>query len=147
MFAGFVFGSDDDTPDVFERTLEFLLEANVESLQATRMTPFPGTPLFEELDRQGRILDKDWGHYDFNHVVFEPLHMRRETLDSGVGWVLRQFFTRRQIARRVWKGLRYLHPEVVLRGVLPLNLGFLNRLAVDGTFERGDAFTLPRAGA
>jgi hypothetical protein len=67
--------------------LEFLLEANVETLQATRLTPFPGTPLFEQLDRQGRIFDKDWSHYDFNHVVFEPLRMRRETLDAGVAWV------------------------------------------------------------
>ena len=147
VFAGFVFGSDDDTPDVFERTLAFLLEANVECLQATRMTPFPGTPLFEELDRQGRILDKDWSHYDFNHVVFQPLHMRRETLDAGVGWVLRQFFTRRRIARRVWRGLRYLDPAVALRAVLPLNLGYLNRLAVDGSFERGAAFAPPQAGA
>jgi radical SAM superfamily enzyme YgiQ (UPF0313 family) len=143
VFAGFVFGSDGDTPDVFERTLEFLLEANVETLQATRLTPFPGTPLFEELDRQGRIVDKDWSHYDFNHVVFEPLHMRRETLDLGVAWVLRQFYTRRRVARRVWRSLRYLHPAVVLRGVLPLNLGFLSRLAVDGTFERGDAYAPP----
>jgi len=143
VFAGFVFGSDDDGPDVFERTLKFILEANIESLQATRMTPFPGTPLFEEMERQGRILDKDWSHYDFNHVVFEPLHMRRETLDLGVSWVLRQFYTRRRVVRRVWKGLHYLHPAVVLRAVLPLNLSFQGRLAADGNFQRGDAFARP----
>ena len=103
---GFVFGGDDDTPAVFEQTLEFLLEANVETLQATRLTPFPGTSLFAELDRQGRIFDKNWAHYDFNNVVFEPLHMRREILDQGVAWVLRQFHTRNRIARRVWQSLQ-----------------------------------------
>jgi radical SAM superfamily enzyme YgiQ (UPF0313 family) len=146
VVAGFVFGSDDDTPDVFERTLEFLLEANVEALQATRLTPFPGTPLFEEMDRQGRILDKDWSHYDFDHVVFEPLHMGREMLDAGVGWVLRQFYARRQVAWRVWHSLRYLSPVVVVGGVVPLNLGYRHRLAMVGTFQRGDAFVPPGHG-
>ena len=143
VFAAFVFGSNDNTPDVFERTLEFLLEANVESLQATRMTPFPGTPLFEEMDRQGRIFDKDWSHYDFNHVVFEPRHMSCETLHLGVAWVLRQFFSRRRVARRVWKGFHYLHSAAVLRAILPLNIGYRHRLAMDGTFQRGDAFVPP----
>jgi radical SAM superfamily enzyme YgiQ (UPF0313 family) len=135
--AGFMFGGDDDTPDVFEQTLEFLLEANVESLQATRLTPFPGTPLFEEMDRQGRIVDKDWSHYDFNNVVFEPLHMHRETLDKGVAWVLRQFHSRRRIAQRIWNSLQYLDPLFVVGGVLPLNLGWREKLSADGNFSRG----------
>jgi radical SAM superfamily enzyme YgiQ (UPF0313 family) len=137
--AAFMFGSDDDTPDVFEQTIKFLLEANVETLQATRMTPFPGTPLFAELVRQGRIFDKDWSHYDFNNVVFEPLHMRRETLDTGVAWVLRQFHTRSRVTRRVWNCLQYLDPVITLGGVLPLNLGWMHKLTADGNFQRGKA--------
>jgi radical SAM superfamily enzyme YgiQ (UPF0313 family) len=143
VFAGFVFGGDDDTPEVFPRTLEFLLEENVECLQATRLTPFPGTPLFEELDRDGRILDRDWGHYDFGHVVFEPLHMCPETLDRGVAWVQREFYARRRVTRRAWHSLRYLYPAVVLRGVLPLNLGYRRKMTLDGTFRRGAAFVPP----
>lgn len=139
--AGFVFGCDDDTPDVFERTLAFLLEANIETLQATRLTPFPGTPLFAELDRQGRIFDKNWAHYDFNNVVFKPLHMTCETLDQGVAWVLRQFHTRSRVARRVWRSRQYLDPRIVLGGVLPLNLAWRRKLQTDGNFQRGAEFT------
>jgi radical SAM superfamily enzyme YgiQ (UPF0313 family) len=137
--AAFVFGGDDDTPEVFQHTLEFLLDSNVETLQATRLTPFPGTPLFAELESQGRIFDKDWSHYDFNHVVFEPRHMSRETLDHGVSWVLRQFHTRRAIARRAWRSLRYLGPAYTLAAVLPVNLGWRYKLAVDGNYGRGAA--------
>lgn len=135
--AAFMFGGDNDTPDVFEQALEFLLEANVETIQTTRLTPFPGTPLFAELDRQGRIFDKNWSHYDFNNVVFEPLHMSRAILDKGVAWVLREFHTRNRVARRVWKSLQYLDPGLVLGGVLPLNLGWRQKLTADGSFQRG----------
>ncbi len=139
--AAFVFGGDEDAPDVFPRTLDFLLESNAETLQATRLTPFPGTPLFDDLDRQGRIIDKDWSHYDFNHVVYEPLHMSRETLDQGVAWVLREFHTRRRIGRRVRRCLGYMDPAVVLAGVLPLNVGWRHKLTADGNFGRGTVFS------
>lgn len=138
--AGFVFGGDDDTPDVFEQTLDFLLKANIEALQTTRMTPFPGTPLYDELDKQGRIFDKYWGHYDFNHVVFEPKHMSTETLDNGVGWLGRQFYNKGKITKRIWRSLEYLSPFVALGGVLPLNLGYRERKSKDGEFRRGEIF-------
>ena len=135
--AAFMLGGDNDTPDVFEQTLDFLLEANVETIQVTRVTPFPGTPLFVEMERQGRIFDKDWSHYDFNHVVFEPLHMSCETLNKGVSWVLREFHTRKRVARRVWNSFQYLDPGMVLGGVLPINLGWRHKLTEDGNFQRG----------
>lgn len=144
VVAGFVFGGDHDRPDVFARTLDFLLETNIESLQATRLTPFPGTPLFAEMDAQGRIFDKDWSHYDFNHVVFEPLHMSVETLDQGVAWLLREYHARRRVVRRVWRSMRYLEPTIVWGGVAPLNVGWRHKLRIDGTFARGQRFVPPR---
>ncbi len=137
VYAGFVFGSDGDTPEIFPTTLEFLLDANVDALQATRLTPFPGTPLYDEMEQQGRIVDRDWSHYDFGHVVFEPRHMSVETLDWGAAWILRQFYARRHVARRLWKGLGYLSQAAFWRVGVPLNIGYRRRLSADGTFERG----------
>jgi radical SAM superfamily enzyme YgiQ (UPF0313 family) len=143
VYAGFVFGSDRDTPRVFETTLEFLGEAKLDALQATRLTPFPGTPLFDEMDRKGRIFDKNWAHYDFFNVVFEPRHMSPETLDRGTAWVLRQFYSRRRVAQRLWQEVGYLNPTAFIRVVVPLNLGYRQRLAANGTFARGGRFVLP----
>ncbi len=140
VFAGIVFGSDSDGPGIFATTLEFLLEANIDALQATRLTPFPGTPLFDELDREGRIIDRDWSHYDFAHVVFEPLRMSRETLDRGTAWVLRQFYGRRRVARRLWNELGYLNRLTFTRVAVPLNVGYRARLRANGTFARGRDF-------
>jgi radical SAM superfamily enzyme YgiQ (UPF0313 family) len=138
VYAGLVFGGDDERPDIFPRTLAFLLEANVESLQATRLTPFPGTPLFREFERTGRILDHDWSHYDFGSVVFEPRHMSRRTLDEGVAWVQRGFFSRRAILGRIWHDLHLLGPQATLRAVLPLNLGYRSKMREEGNFARAE---------
>lgn len=140
VFAGVVFGGDEDHPDVFRQTLDFLLQANVETLQATRLTPFPGTPLFTQMDRDGRIFDKDWSHYDFNYVVFEPKHMTAATLDAGAAWVVREFHSTSRIAARLWNCARYLKPWVVLAGVMPVNLGFRHGFAKGGSFERARRF-------
>jgi radical SAM superfamily enzyme YgiQ (UPF0313 family) len=136
VYAGFVFGGDDERPDIFPRTLAFLLEANVESLQATRLTPFPGTPLFRDFERHGRILDHDWAHYDFGSVVYEPKHMSRRTLTEGVAWVQRGFFSRRAILHRVWQDLWMLGAEATLKAVLPLNLGYRAKMQEEGNFAR-----------
>lgn len=145
IFGAFVFGEDDDTPEVFPRTLDLLLEANIECLQATRLTPFPGTPLFEQMESQGRILDRDWGHYDFAHVVYQPAQMSRETLDSGVAWVQREFHARRRVAQRAWRSLRYLEPSLVLRALLPVNLAYRHKMRRVGDFELARAFDPARA--
>jgi radical SAM superfamily enzyme YgiQ (UPF0313 family) len=129
-----VFGNDCDTPEIFPRTLSFLLEANIDALQATILTPFPGTPLFAEMESEGRIVDSYWGHYDFRHVVFEPKNMNRQELKRGHDWVLKNFYSNRSIARRTRNELRYLSPATILRATLPLNLSYRSRLAADGTF-------------
>jgi len=141
VYTGFVFGGDEDGPDVFQRTLDFLEEARIDALQATRLTPFPGTALFEEMDGEGRIFDKDWTHYDFGHVVFEPARMSREQLHLGVAWISRKFYSRRRVIRRLGRQVRYLSPSTMLRGTVPLNLGYRIRLSRNGTFARGARFT------
>ena len=140
IFAGFVFGCDEDGPDVFENTLDFLLDANIESLQSTRLTPFPGTPLFEKLDKEERIIDKDWSHYDFFHVVFEPKKMTREMLHAGTAWIQQQFYSSKNILRRIRRTFGYLHPDLIARAVIPLNLGYRFKLSKYQAFELANSF-------
>lgn len=144
VFAGFVFGGDEDGPDVFARTLQFLDDARVDALQATIMTPFPGTPLFDELGRQGRLLTRDWAQYDFGHVVFEPRRMSPSTLLAGQNWVQSRFYSRAATWRRIARAFGTLAPAVVLHVLAPLNLGYRLRHRAYGTFEKGRAFDAPQ---
>jgi len=135
VFAGIVFGMDGDRSDVFKKTLSFLYESKVDTLQATILTPFPGTKLFSEMERQGRIIDRNWGHFDFGHVVFDPKNMRPEVLKKGHDWVLIKFYSRRSVFQRLWNTFGYLSPWIVLKGVAPLNFSYRSRLKMNGTFN------------
>lgn len=140
IFAGFVFGDDDDGPDVFQNTLDFLQEANIEVLQATRLTPFPGSPLYEKMKKDKRIFDKDWSHYDFFHVVYQPQNMSPEELHTGTAWLQKQFYSRKHIAHRILRATKYLKPELILRVVFPLNFGYRRKLKAYQSFDLGKSF-------
>ena len=79
----FVFGLDDDTPDVFERTARFAIDCGIDLPRFAVLTPFPGTQLYDQLESQGRILSRDWELYDGQHVVFQPAQMSTDQLQRG----------------------------------------------------------------
>jgi radical SAM superfamily enzyme YgiQ (UPF0313 family) len=119
---------------VFDETLQFLIEAHVDALQATVLTPFPGTPLYEEMKREDRITDADWGHYDFKHVVFEPRNMSQTMLQEGHARVLNRFYAWPVMLKRLRRQLGYLSPETMLHASIPLNLSYRTRLHTNGIF-------------
>lgn len=99
--ACFVFGLDRDTPDVFRRTAEFVVEARVDLPRFAIATPFPGTPLYRRLEREDRILTRDWERYDAQHVVFRPAHMTPVELQRGTEAAWRHAYSYRSLARRI----------------------------------------------
>ncbi len=80
----FVFGLDDDTPDVFLETARFAVEAQIDLPRFAVVTPFPGTALYQRLESEGRILTRNWELYDGQHVVFQPAQMSVEELQRGI---------------------------------------------------------------
>src|SRR5262245_28809415 len=79
----FVFGNDEDTLDTFDETAEFVIKTEIDLPRFAILTPFPGTPLHHRLQREGRILTRDWEKYDGQHVVFEPKRMTPAELQNG----------------------------------------------------------------
>jgi len=133
VVAGIVFGNDGEEADIFDKTLRFLVEARIDVLQATILTPFPGTPIFADMKAKGRIVTTDWSQYDFNHVVFQPSAMDRQTLKSGHDRVLREFYSWKAIVPRILKEFSYLHASTMMKASIPLNVGYRLRLAASGT--------------
>ena len=98
--AGIIVGLDGDDPTVFQRTLQFLEKAHVNALQLAILTPQPGTPLYDEFERAGRITDRDWRHYDYRHVVMRPARISAQQLQDGADWLYRQFYRLDRIVLR-----------------------------------------------
>ncbi len=97
----FVFGLDHDTPDVFERTAQFVIDTAIDLPRFSLLTPFPGTPLYRRFDAQSRIVSRDWELYDGQHVVFQPKNMSIEELAEGHERAWRKVYGLGAIARRL----------------------------------------------
>ena len=98
--GSFVFGFDHDRADVFERTVRWVEDNRLECATFHILTPYPATPLFTQLEHQGRIIHKDWSLYDTAHVVFKPKHMTKAQLEKGYAWCYQQLFSHRSIWKR-----------------------------------------------
>ncbi len=98
--GSFVFGFDEDRPDVFERTVDWIEREKMECATFHVLTPYPGTPLFDRLVAEGRLLHRNWDLYDTAHVVFRPKHMSVDELAAGYSWSYRRLFGHRSIWRR-----------------------------------------------
>ena len=105
--GSFIFGFDNDDPRVFERTVEFVHQARIELPTYSVLTPFPGTPLWDRLNREGRIFDRDWSHYDMSQVVFSPRGMAPEQLQEGYLWAQKYSCAPRSILKRLLLGSRH----------------------------------------
>ena len=98
--GSFVLGFDHDGPDIFERTVNWVEEAKLECATFHIMTPYPGTPLFRQMESEGRLLHRDWSRYDTAHCVFQPRHMTPEQLEAGYQWCYKTLFSHGSIWRR-----------------------------------------------
>jgi len=91
--GGIIFGFDEDTPDIFDLTLEKMYEWELDVAEINILTPYPGTPLFDRLKREGRILTYDWSKYNQVEVVYKPKNMTEKELYEGARKVAKNFYS------------------------------------------------------
>jgi radical SAM superfamily enzyme YgiQ (UPF0313 family) len=116
--GSFVFGFDDDDEGVFDRTLEFVVKAKLDVCYFSVLTPYPGTRLYEQMEAEGRIIERDWSYYNTNNVVFRPKHLSPERLLSGYNTALKEAFSYTNIFKRLWGNGSYKN------FFYPMNFGF-----------------------
>ncbi|MBB6428228.1 B12-binding domain-containing radical SAM protein [Algisphaera agarilytica] len=101
--ASFVFGLDDDGPDVFDRTVDWAVSQGVTTSTFHIQTPYPGTDLFARMEREGRILHREWDRYDTREVVYETRGMSAEKLKAGYDRAYRDFYN----LPNIWEASRH----------------------------------------
>ena len=98
--GSFVLGFDHDGPDVFDTTVDWVEDNRLECATFHIMTPYPGTPLFRQMESEGRLLHRNWNLYDTSHVVFQPKRMSVEQLTDGYERCYRRIFSHASIWKR-----------------------------------------------
>ncbi|HTZ38801.1 MAG TPA: radical SAM protein [Syntrophales bacterium] len=102
VWAGIIFGFDTDDRDVFRNTLIASEKVGIDGVTPSILTPLPGTPLFDEWRKEGRLLYSDWTYYNGKtRVSFQPKQMTAEELYQGYTWFRNRFYSFRSILKRI----------------------------------------------
>jgi len=117
----FVIGADQDTSETIDDTLRFCDDMKLDHAQFAILIPLPGTRLYQELEKEGRIFSKDWSLYDGTHVVFYPSHFTVLELHEKAYWAWKKFY-------RFKRSLRWLVSRYMLHGWMQNNKEYLAEL-------------------
>ena len=80
--------------------MDWIEENKLETATFHILTPYPATPLFDDMEREGRLLHKDWAKYDTGNVVYQPKRMTPEQLREGYEYAYERLFSWKSIWRR-----------------------------------------------
>jgi len=112
--GSFVLGFDHDRKDVFTRTADWIEKNRLECATFHILTPYPATPLFRQMEAEGRLLHRDWARYDTAHAVFRPRNMSPEELENGYAWMYQRLFSHASIWRRRPEDWRAVAPYLAM---------------------------------
>jgi radical SAM superfamily enzyme YgiQ (UPF0313 family) len=101
IWGGFVFGLDSDTAEGLRETVKLAAEAKLEFAQFSRLTPLPGTAQWKQFEAEGRITERDWSKYNFEHVVYRPKLIDPDELNACVKEAWLGFYHPKTVARRL----------------------------------------------
>lgn len=83
ILASIIFGFDNDTKEIFNETVRFLIRNKVSIASFNVLTPYPGTNIYENFKNENRLITTEWMYYDHNTVVFKPINMTPYELQIG----------------------------------------------------------------
>ncbi len=101
VIALMMLGMDGQDARVFERTVERLERDGVSLVKLFTPAPYPGTRYHEEMREKGRILEDDWGRYDYGSLLVQPEGMTPEELRGGFDLAYKRFYGLPSIAKRM----------------------------------------------
>ncbi|MCD6472378.1 B12-binding domain-containing radical SAM protein [Candidatus Aerophobetes bacterium] len=98
--GAFIFGFDHDDKNIFQKTIKFIEKVKLDAIQFAILTPLPETRLYEKLEKEGRIIDKNWANYDLAHAVFQPKLMTPQELKKGFDFAYKKIYRFPSILKR-----------------------------------------------
>lgn len=113
VYGTFVFGYDGEQEDTFDAAAEFAIDNQFYLAAFNHLTPFPGTPLFGRLQREGRLIYERWWldeRYGYNGIPFQPAAMEPDDIRQGCLRARRRFYSWRSMLRRAFDPVNRADP-------------------------------------
>jgi len=147
LYVTFILGYDADNGDTLEKTLAFAERHRFYIVAFNHLTPFPGTPLYDRLRREGRLLYDRWWldpEYRYGMVPFAPRGMTADQVKTRCVEARQRFYSIASIARRSL-GIRMTVRNLFMwRHFFPINMLFRSEVLQRRDFPLGDeSYTAP----
>jgi len=109
VYASFMIGFDNESDKTVDEVVDWAIENKIDIAEFMMLTPLPGTELFEEMSKAGRIRTRDWNLYGLGDCVFEPIGWSKEGLEEALKRAYKEFYSLSSITRRINRRLPFRH--------------------------------------
>lgn len=105
IYGTFVLGCDNDSADVFRKTLSFAVKNRLAVTNFNPLIPMPGTPVYRRMEKDRRLLYEKWwlsDSYRYGRTAFRPAKMSPRELEKGCLKIRTEFYSVKCILRRLF---------------------------------------------
>lgn len=138
VLGAFIYGLQTDTPESMEARTTYINNAAIDAVQATILTPLPGTGLFNRMIEEGKVtmddFPNDWQHYHFGKVVFEHDNMDHETISNEIAKNWDKLYNQNTLKKKFIRTLKQTRSPVAGIWSYGSNLQYYNMV-----FEHDDS--------
>lgn len=117
-------GMDSDTVDSIRNTYKFVMHTRIPIPKFYILTPMPGSALFDELKKEGRLIHEDFNYYTATNCVHMPLQMTPAELTEWFWWLYRKVYTIPNILKRTLLSKAFLKNPMLLIFAFIVNLNY-----------------------
>jgi radical SAM superfamily enzyme YgiQ (UPF0313 family) len=138
VLGAFILGLDNDTPETIINRSKYILESDIDIMQASMLTPLPGTDLFKRFQSEGRLLyhnyPEDWERYNYAEVVFRPQKMSPAEFEQAVGESWEMLYDLKTLKKKFLDTLKLTKDPATAAWAFSSNL-HLRNFVFEGTKE------------
>lgn len=121
----FIIGLDDHNHEIFDQVFDFVKESGLHEVQITIQTAFPATPLYERLEEENRIIEKDaWEKCTLFDINYRPENISADELSKGFRELVVRLYSEE------FTSLRRKHFKELLRDVMRSEKEFCTALVI-----------------
>ncbi len=109
--CSFIIGAPMETKEDMKKTLKFSIKLNPDYAQYSILTPYPGTEIYEEAEKKGWILTRNFDEYTCGKPVLKNFYMKPKEISRFLKYCYLRFYLRPKF---VWKEIRNGNLKVML---------------------------------